>query len=123
VTEALETFLRGETDGRAFRHRDHLRMGFDLLRLMSFTEAAAAYSASLKAMAARAGSPGAYHETITVGFLALIAEHADAHTEFDAFFAASPALADKGVLRRWYDGERLSSALARKTFILPQARP
>lgn len=122
--DALALFLRGETDGATFRHLDHLRMGFELLRRASFTRAAAAYSASLKIIAARNSAPGAYHETITVGFLALIAEHAasGAYTDFEGFLAAAPELADKRILQRWYGAERLGSALARKTFILPEAR-
>ncbi|HLY56985.1 MAG TPA: hypothetical protein VKS60_15580 [Stellaceae bacterium] len=120
--DALDLFLRGETDGRTFRHLDHLRMGFELLRRASFTQAAAAFSASLKIIAARNGTPGAYHETMTVAFLALIAEHAacGAYTDFEEFIAANPALADKRILQRWYGAERLGSALARKTFILPE---
>ena len=124
TNEALDMFIRGETDGRAFHHRDHLQVGFALLQQASFTEAAASYSASLKAIAARTGVPGAYHETITVGFLALIAEHAASgdYADFDSFIAANPALTDKHILQRWYGARRLGSALARKTFILPRAR-
>ena len=122
-SKELDAFLRGETDGRTFRHRDHLRMGFALLRRGSFTEAAAAYSAALKSIAARAGAPDAYHDTITVGFLALLAERiaTDEYSDFEQFFAANADLADRQILRRWYRPERLVSSLARRTFILPEA--
>ena len=97
-------------------------MGYELLRRASFTEAAATYSASLKIIAAKAGVPALYHETITVGFLALIAEHAFGgdYADFETFFAAHPGLGDKTVLQRWYGAERLGSDLARGTFILPR---
>ena len=125
-SEALAAFLAGETDARSFRHLDHLRMGFELLQTAaSFSEAAAVYSASLKKISARAGSPGAYHETITVAFLALIAERGAVgdydYADFDRLLAANADLADKRVLYRWYAAERLDSALARRTFILPAA--
>jgi len=122
-TELLERFLRAEVDNRHFHHADHVRVGFELLRRERFPGAVAAYSAALRKIAARAGNPGAYHETITVAFLALIAEHAAGadYADFDAFAAANPELMDKSILRRWYGAERLDSELARSTFVLPGA--
>jgi hypothetical protein len=113
----LRTFLRGEIAGADFRHADHVRMGFEVLRRHDFLDAARAYAAAIKSMAARAGNPGAYHETITIGFLALIAERMAAGTSetFEEFAAANADLFDKQVLMRWYGAERLGSALARRT--------
>jgi len=122
-TELLERFLRNEVDNRHFHHADHVRVGFELLRRERFCDAVATYRAALRKIAARAGNPDAYHETITVAFLALIAEHAAGaeHADFEAFAAANPELMDKSILQRWYGAERLGSNLARKTFILPRA--
>jgi hypothetical protein len=119
----LQAFLDGKIDGRDFRHADHVRVGYELLCRHTFPEALAAYSAALKDIVTRAGNRGAYHETITVAFLALIAERqAAAHYgDFDAFIAANPELLDKSILERWYAKERLFSDIARKTFVMPHA--
>jgi hypothetical protein len=117
----LNAFLGGKVDGRDFRHADHVRVAFELLGRHTFPDALAAYSAALKDIATRAGNPGAYHETITVAFLSLIAEHraTGGHADFDAFIADNPQLLNKSILERWYRKERLLSDVARKTFVMP----
>lgn len=120
----LRAFDAGELDPRSFSHREHLRFGFELLRRYSFGEAAARMARGLHKLAARAGRPEIYHETITVGFLAVIAER-QAHGNFSCwrdFIAANRDLMDKNILRRWYREEELRSQTARATFVLPSAR-
>ena len=117
----LKAFLGGKIEGRNFRHADHVRAGFELLRHQAFSDALAAYCAALKGMARRAGNPGAYHETITVAFLSLIAERSAAgqYADFEAFIGDNPDLMDKAILERWYTPARLLSDIARKTFVMP----
>jgi hypothetical protein len=81
----------------------------------------AAYSTALKGISTRAGNPGAYHETITVAFLSLIAERQAAghYSDFEAFIGDNPDLMNKSILERWYAPERLLSDIARKTFVMP----
>jgi len=73
-------------------------------------------------MAQQAGKPHAFHQTVTIAFLSLIAERMDGAEcqDFSAFAGANPDLFDKHVLRRWYRPERLASACARRTFLLPE---
>ena len=122
VSAALREFLHGETDTAAFHHADHVRMAFEILsHHPNFVTAASAFSSSLRRIAARAGNANAYHETITLAFLSLIAERM-ACSNFGGFadFAARNAdLLDKSALTRWYSAERLSSPVARATFVLP----
>jgi hypothetical protein len=117
----LHAFLSGRIDARDFHHADHVRVGFELLCRHTFPDALAAYSAALKGIATRAGNPGAYHETITVAFLSLIAEHhaAGRYGDFEAFIGDNPQLLDRAILGRWYAPERLLSDIARKTFVMP----
>lgn len=115
----LTRFEAGALDPAGFRHRDHIRLGFEMLRRFPFTEAAHRFGGGLRAMTARIGRPEAYHETITIAFLALIAERMDGHGEFEAFIAANSDLLDKAVLGAWYRAEQLQSPLARRTFVLP----
>lgn len=117
----LERFLRGQIAASAFPHREHVRMGFEMLRRYDFAEAVFRYSRSLQRMAAGAGKPQAFHQTVTVAFLALIAERIDCGScaDFDAFARHNADLLEKSALARWYPSERLASEAARRTFILP----
>jgi hypothetical protein len=117
----LARFICGEVDPGTFPHREHVRMGFEMLRRHNFEEAALHYCGALRAMTARAGKPTAFHQTITIAFLALIAERMEAteHSDFTAFAGANPDLIDKSVLKRWYRPERLATDAARRTFLLP----
>jgi hypothetical protein len=124
ISDDLARFLHGELDPASFRHADHVRTAFEMLERHPFIEAAAPYSAGLKALARKAGRPDAYHETITLAFLSLIAERMSerAFADFESFAAANPDLMEKSALSRWYAPERLNSERARKTFVLPDPR-
>jgi hypothetical protein len=117
----LSAFLNGEIDTRKFHHTEHVRVGFELLRHHDFCDALAAYSAALKRIATRAGNPSAYHETITVAFLSLIAERSASgqYPDFATFAQVNPELMNKSILEHWYAPERLASPIARRTFVLP----
>ena len=117
----LERFVRGEIDPAAFPHREHVRMAFEMLRRHDFAETGLYFSRALRAMAARAGKPQAFHQTITVAFLSLISERVETRpvADFTAFARDNPDLFDKAVLARCYRPERLASELARRTFLLP----
>lgn len=121
----LECFMRGELPASGFAHRDHVRMAFEMLRRHDFAETALHFSRALRAMAQRAGKPQAFHQTMTIAFLALIAERLDGSQwpDFAAFVRDNPDLLDKGALTRWYRPERLASEPARRTFLLPEPTP
>ena len=118
----LERFVRGEVNAAAFPHREHVRMGFEMLRRHDFAETVFRYSAAVRAMVARVGKPEAFHQTVTIAFLALIAERlaSGEYADFEAFVRAHGELLDKGVLGRWYPVGRLSMEVARRTFVLPE---
>jgi hypothetical protein len=111
-------------DLASFSHRDHLQLGFEMLRSCSFTEAADRVATLLKETLRKVGRPDAFHETITVAFLAIIAERMNlgAFPSFDAFVNANSDLLDKFILEQWYSRQQLESAQARKTFVLPEPK-
>jgi hypothetical protein len=123
--EELQRFLRGEIEAADFPHREHVRMAFELLRRHEFTETALHYSRALRAMVAKAGNAQAFHQTVTIAFLALIAQRMDASPtdDFAAFARANPELFAKDLLGRWYRPEQLATPLARRTFVLPDPAP
>jgi hypothetical protein len=121
----LERFVRGGTDATSFPHREHLRMAFEMLRRHDFAESVWLFSRALRTMTAKAGKPQAFHQTITVAFLSLVAERMELgrQTDFVTFEQAHPELIDKGVLGNWYARDQLASDLARRTFVLPARTP
>jgi hypothetical protein len=117
----LARFMRGEIPAAGFPHREHVRMAFEMLRRHDFAETVLHYSRALRAMTAGAGRPEAFHQTVTIAFLSLIAERMESGTpaDFAAFARDNPDLIDKAVLTRWYRPQRLASPAARRTFLLP----
>lgn len=125
VRKELVALEDGTLDPARFPHSEHVRLGYEMLDCYPFGEAVARFSGGLRRLAAKGGRPERYHETITVAFLALIAERRaqTKHTDWDEFKAANKDLLDKHCLERWYAAEQLDSDLARKAFCLPQPRP
>src|SRR5579862_2458549 len=79
-------FVRGLRDPADFPHREHVRMGFEMLRRHDFLTSVQHYSQALRSMTARAGHPQAFNQTLTIAFLSLIAERMQQHPQAD--FAA-----------------------------------
>ena len=121
ATEELQAFETGRLDPAKFPHREHLRLGYEMLLRHSFGEAISRFSRGLRLLSAKAGRPQLYHETITVAFLALINERRTrgAAENWSKFAQDNADLFDKGCLERWYTAEQLKSDLARRTFCLP----
>ena len=118
----LVKFVHGETDAAAFPHREHVRMAFEMLRRHDFAESVWLFSRALRAMTAKAGKPQAFNQTVTVAFLALVAERLAAApaSGFTAFEGRHPDIFDKTILRRWYSPERLADEITRRVFVLPR---
>jgi hypothetical protein len=119
--EDLARFLGGAVGAGDFPHREHVRMAYAVLRRYEFADAALRYTNALRGIAGRAGRPEAFNLTVTIAFLALIAERMAAGTaaDFAAFAYANPDLFAKDVLARWYRPEQLASPLARRVFLMP----
>ena len=121
----LARFMRGEIVPSEFPHGEHVHVAFELLKRHDFPETVLLFSRTLRAMAQKAGRPEAFHQTVTIAFLSLIAERMEGghRGDFAAFAAANPELLEKTLLSRWYGAERLGSAAARRTFLLPDSAP
>jgi len=116
--EFIDAFAAGRLDPAGFGHRAHLRAAFLLLRSKPFLEACIAMRDGLQALAGKIGKPDLYHETVTVAFMALVAERAPAG-DWEGFIARHPALCERGLLDSWYSKERLASSAARARFTMP----
>ena len=121
TSEELRRFEMGMLEPAQFPHSEHVRFGYEMLERYSFGEAVSRFSGGLKLLAAKAGKPELYHETITVAFLALINERRaqSATRTWSRFKRDNVDLFDKRCLEKWYGTEQLSSDLARRIFCLP----
>jgi hypothetical protein len=119
--EELRAFETGRVDPAKFPHREHVRFGYEMLCRYSFGDAIARFSRGLRLLAAKAGRPQLYHETITVAFLALINERRvrSGAKNWNEFQRQNADLFDKRCLEKWYSREQLATDLARRTFCLP----
>ncbi len=117
----LVCFVRGEIAAADFPHREHARMAFEMLRRHDFAETVWLFSRALRAMAAGAGKPQAFNQTVTIAFLSIIAERMElCGDDFARFHHDNPDVFGKHALERWYPRERLSSAAAGRIFLLPE---
>jgi hypothetical protein len=108
-----------------FDHRGHLRAGFLYLRRHDFPGACVAMKRAVQGFAASLGKAGLYHETLTIAYLALIAERLaeePAERSFDAFLRRYPELASREYFERYYPRGTLDAPEARATFVLPRPR-
>jgi hypothetical protein len=123
--EFLLALEAGTLPPARFDHRGHLRAGFLYLRRNDFPGACVAMKRAITTFAATIGKATLYHETLTVAYLALIAERLveePADLPFDAFLARYPELASRDYLERYYPRGELDSPEARATFVLPRPR-
>jgi hypothetical protein len=111
--QLVRAFEAGEIDGRTFRHEQHLRVAWALSRRHDRDDAFARLATGLRGIAARAGRPQAYHETVTRAWFELVASVDDPSDE--------AALLDRGLLARYYSAERL--AAGRERWLEPDLHP
>jgi len=111
--ELTTAFELGEMEGVDFPHERHVRVAWGLAQRYDLAEAFERLSAGVRGIAERAGSPGAFHETITRAWFELIAaaEKLDAH----------PELFDKSLLGRYYSPAALASG--REHWVEPDLNP
>jgi hypothetical protein len=121
--DLLAAFEDGSLDGDAFTHEAHVRVAWCCLQRDDFAGALARFSTALRRFAAAKGAAGKYHETMTVAWLALVAERyaATPGLPWTDFAARHADLLDKTLLSRYYTTETLQSDRARRVFVLPDA--
>jgi hypothetical protein len=124
-SEFLAAFEAATLPPQAFDHRAHLRAACLYLAAGPFLEACIAMRDSLRRYAGHIGKAGLYHETVTVAFMSVIAEHMAAAPgqSWQVLLERHPELCDRRLLERYYAPERLASAAARARFVLNERMP
>ena len=124
--EFLRQLEAGTLPPAEFSHRGHLRAGFLYLRMHDFPGACVAMKRAIRGFAAVLGKETLYHETLTVAYLALLAERLAEEPPglgFDAFLERYPELLSREYFERYYPRGSLDGPEARRTFVLPRPRP
>lgn len=110
-----------------FHHAEHVRLVWLYLRRYGRLETLARVSEGLRRLAAAHGKPERYHETLTWGWVLVIAERLRESPElgWDAFRRAHPDLVDRSspALAAYYSPELLATPEARREFVLPDRAP
>lgn len=125
--EALfEAFHAATLSPDGFDHRQHVRLAWICLRRRPLTRVLEGFREGLGRLAAHAGQPGLYHQTITWAYLLLVAERlerAGGEAGWEEFAAANPDLLARPseLLGRFYRRGTLASELARRAFVFPDA--
>jgi hypothetical protein len=118
LADALE---RCTLDPSLFTHEAHLRVAFHFLRHAAWLDAVLRMRSALQSYASKLGKPKLYHETITLAYMALIAERMAEQPQYPdaaAFLDANPDLRDRKALLGHYSAGRLASQRARDQFVL-----
>ena len=122
--ELVTAFESTTLPASEFTHENHVRVAWCYLQQEPLLHALTRFSTSLRRFATAHGAAGKYHETITVGYMLIIADrlHRMRTTTWPDFAAANPDLfANPSPLTNFYTDTRLASAEARATFQLPDA--
>ena len=104
----------------SFDHRAHVRAAWEAVDRHGLAAAAARIPAFLQGFTAAAGVPERYHETVTWGWLLIVADRMIEGEGFEAFADRNPDLFDGSpILARFWRPETLASDRARRRFVFP----
>ena len=121
--ELFDRFVDTTLPADEFHHQQHVQVAWLFVQKHGMPAALGEFSAAIKRFADAKGATGLYHETITWGFLLLIAERQarTAAATWETFEAANADLLvwKPSILERYYSKELLASDLARRTFLMP----
>jgi hypothetical protein len=118
----LEQVLRQR--GR-FGHSEHLELAWLYVQRAELGTAEAWMQCAIKHIAAAHGTPGKYHETLTLMWARVVAAHArlsDAR-DFEMFIGENPTLLDRSLPSHHFSDPLLWSDQARRQWVEPDLAP
>jgi hypothetical protein len=122
----LRAFLDLSVPADLFRHREHLRLAWLLLKSSDVPTAAERMCDGIRRFAHHHGATRKYHHTLTLAWMRLVASAVEEMPEgetFRQFMDAHPELCDKNLLSKYYSNESLETAAARQQWIDPDLQP
>ena len=124
-SDMTDRFEKYEVDTATFSHQHHVGVAFEMLKRHGFLSAAQKYSDIINTVATAAGAGQKFNTTITVAFLSIIDERMrqDDYDDACVFIEQNRDLLEQNPLVPLYSKKRITSDLARKTFLLPDLNP
>ena len=123
--ELYDAFTSTALPADQFHHQQHVRVAWLFVCRHGMPAALGEFSGAIKRFAVAKGAHGLYHETVTWAFLLIIAERQarDPQVDWPSFAAANPDLLawQPSILDRYYSKALLSSDLAKRAFLMPDA--
>lgn len=123
----LVAFEACELTPDIWTHEAHIHVAWGYLNRFSFPQALQYICSGIKKLNTHNGKPNAYHETITIAMLILIADRIAKKPggNWEEFKAYNADLLDwrNSILLKYYTYGELYSDTARKYFIWPDKRP
>ncbi len=122
-SELLAGLDAGTLDAANFDHRSHIAVAWEALGQDDYFIASARIADGIKRLAASAGAHDKFNATITQAYLSIIAgrrARASGNSVLD-FIGQNPDLLDGTFLKRTFSIERMTSPLARRVALLPDA--
>jgi hypothetical protein len=131
MTQDERTLIEGLEDHSlppaSLDHATHVKLGWLYLRRDPLLTALDRFRRALQSYVTAHGQAGKYHETITWAYLVLIHERMERHGSAQTWAEFAANNTDllghgKSVLASYYQSDTLTSELARRIFVLPDAR-
>ncbi len=119
--EFLAALASCELPSECFRHGDHLRFAWLMLRRHPLPAAIERVRSGIRAFATHHGAPQRYHETMTAGWVKLLATHAE--PDFYSFVRENAHQLNGDLLHRFWSRELLASEIARREWAAPDLAP
>jgi hypothetical protein len=122
----VRAFEGGELDTDEFRHRDHIRLAWIVLRQDGEKAGGERVSRGIRNFAAQHGVSDRYHETITCFWVRLVAHAIEVEPgidDFGAFLLRFPLLLDQQLVHRHWSHEMLAAPAARMGWVEPDVAP
>ncbi len=124
--EFLHAFFSLRLPNEAFRHRDHLRLAWLVVRRDGATAAPAVVADGIRRFAAGHRHGDRYHETLTAFWVRLVAhavQDGPDIDDFDGFLRAYPLLLDAQLPLRHWSRDALFAHAARASWQEPDIIP
>ena len=120
-----EQFLTSITDlsysVAAFHHGDHLRLGWLLLEQLALEAAISKAADLIRRFGTHHGKIDLYHETVTRGWMRLLASHDE--KDFQQFLDQNAPRLNRGLLYLYWRPQTLHGPHARARWVEPDIRP
>ena len=125
VSDVVRAFEERRTLSGSLSHREHVMIAWHYARTRPAPQALAELARGIQELAVALGKEGLYHETLTWAWFSVIRERMErvgVDATWEEFAAAAEDILAGRALEPYYDRAVLDSSLARRVFLMPDAK-